>query len=471
MGQKLVIGAGLALLIAAGWVLFVTGNGEDAHTGGASLFPARAGSPGSKSARNGRGDSDPVEAAKQLRHLLDAPLDEAPTFDAVDRLARHLTDDDLQELIREVGLDEHEGLIGWVRSAAIAEWARRDPEAALAGVKKMPGNALPQNYPLQQAWFAVFRGWAETDPAAALAALQLYQESALAAFQRQLESPSGSREDHHPSVTWLPEASWIGHARPNIFENYARHDAEAAWAAAPSDDPPDADALTGIFRGLPTAKAVDVYAARWSEAWSTPEAEKRQADFGKQLRSSFSGWIITPPDEIIGKEVAMALARFDLAAARDYLRDTGPGSEQDRTGRSSEVLQAWATEFPERALELLDDPAYEDWQTTFARGILDADPEFGIEIMGKIETHGARARSLLTGISPLGSNHVRDFFPVPGHRNRLPDFERRYEAMLETIEAGRFKEGQKQILLKNTHREFQHKIPAAKEAWEALEEK
>ncbi|NNC89230.1 MAG: hypothetical protein HKN82_12290 [Akkermansiaceae bacterium] len=104
-----------------------------------------------------------------------------------------------------------------------------------------------------------------------------------------------------------------------------------------------------------------------------------------------------------------------------------------------------------------------------ARGIFAADPEDDVEIMSRIEDHGPQARSILTGLSSLGSNHVKNLFPAPGQRNRLPDFERRYEAMLEAIEAGRFVPGQKQFLIKNTHREFQHQVPTAKEAFDALE--
>jgi hypothetical protein len=54
-----------------------------------------------------------------------------------------------------------------------------------------------------------------------------------------------------------------------------------------------------------------------------------------------------------------------------------------------------------------------------------------------------------------------DYFPTPGDRNRLPNFEARYRQMLDAVEAGRFEDGQGRILLRNTHRAFQNQVPAA----------
>ncbi|NNC89231.1 MAG: hypothetical protein HKN82_12295 [Akkermansiaceae bacterium] len=149
--------------------------------GGSAPSAGVSPSPGSKIPRTGLAGTDPAVAMKRLRALLDAPLDGAPSFDQVDALARRLTDADLQALLREVGLGEHLGLIGWVRSGAGAEWARRDPEAVMAWLEAMQDEIHSKDYPLQQAWCALFRGWSETDPAVALAG-----------FNRLQEAPSGT---------------------------------------------------------------------------------------------------------------------------------------------------------------------------------------------------------------------------------------------------------------------------------------
>jgi hypothetical protein len=71
----------------------------------------------------------------------------------------------------------------------------------------------------------------------------------------------------------------------------------------------------------------------------------------------------------------------------------------------------------------------------------------------------------------LDSNHVIDFFPAPGLPNRLPNFQERYECMLEAVEAGNFRSGQKVSLLRNLHEEFRSEVPDAQQAYEAMTER
>jgi hypothetical protein len=59
-----------------------------------------------------------------------------------------------------------------------------------------------------------------------------------------------------------------------------------------------------------------------------------------------------------------------------------------------------------------------------------------------------------------GSDHVNDFFPTPEGPNRLPNFQQRYDFLIEGIEQGTFPEKQKESLLKSLENEFKGKLGA-----------
>jgi hypothetical protein len=117
-------------------------------------------------------DLSSAEAVTRLRNLLEQRPSSSHRFETVERWVGHLDDADLQELIGELGMEEYAGLIGWVRCALYAEWARRDPKVALARAEALPDSGDHRNYAVQQTLFSVLRGWVESDPEAALAANQ-----------------------------------------------------------------------------------------------------------------------------------------------------------------------------------------------------------------------------------------------------------------------------------------------------------
>jgi len=61
----------------------------------------------------------------------------------------------------------------------------------------------------------------------------------------------------------------------------------------------------------------------------------------------------------------------------------------------------------------------------------------------------------------LDSNSELDCFPAPGLPNRLPNFQERYECLLEAVEAGNFPAGQRRSLLSSLYQNFRHRVPEA----------
>jgi hypothetical protein len=69
------------------------------------------------------------------------------------------------------------------------------------------------------------------------------------------------------------------------------------------------------------------------------------------------------------------------------------------------------------------------------------------------------------------SNSEHDFFPAPGLPNRLPNFQERYECLLEAVEAGDFRSGNTGSVLGSLYAAFSSSVPEARQAYEAMSDK
>ena len=136
-------------------------------------------------------------------------------------------------------------------------------------------------------------------------------------------------------------------------------------------------------------------------------------------RSATYAPVPKPGDEYVAAGAALALAEHDVEGAVAWLSTHGPGDDADRRSRTYEMLREWAGAHPAEALRLID--------------------------------------SMLE----LDSNSELDCFPAPGLPTRLPNFQERYECLLEAVEAGNFPAGQRRSLLSSLYQNFRHRVPEA----------
>ena len=133
------------------------------------------------------------------------------------------------------------------------------------------------------------------------------------------------------------------------------------------------------------------------------------------------------------------------------------------------MLREWASAHPAEALKSIEDERFQNLTASLAYGAIMGDPGIATAVMQAMDDHGERA-SVLLSANAQGSNHVFDLFPVPGQPNRLPNFRERYECLLEAVEAGSFRPGQKRAQLSSLYQEFRHKLPGVQQAFEAMTE-
>lgn len=396
-------------------------------------------------------DLSSTEAVRRLHNLLAQQPLSSHRFETVERWVGHLGDADLQDLIGELGMEDYAGLTGWVRCALYAEWARRDPKAALARAEELPDPGDHRNYAVQQVLFSVLRGWAESDPKAALAE------------RNRLVKRLGSASS---ALTNL------------IFRELARRDPEAEWRRFSNYSGP----LKAFFMGLDGKESVVHYLDRWDrERWSSVEAHHRYAAYKARLaerRRSDSEWtnltpvrpVRQPGDEHVAAGAALALAEYDVEGAVSWLSEHGPGDDADRRGRIYGMLSEWASAHPAEALRLIEEDRLESHTRSLAYAAIKGDPGIARAVMQAMDDHGEseRAAALRDSMLELDSIHEADLFPAPGLPNRLPNFQERYECLLDAVEAGNFRADRKRSLLRSLYQEFRSKVPEAQQDYEAM---
>ena len=103
-----------------------------------------------------------------------------------------------------------------------------------------------------------------------------------------------------------------------------------------------------------------------------------------------------------------------------------------------------------KALRLIKEDRLESYTGSLAYAAIKGDPAIATAVMQAMDDHGERAGAL-QNVHGLDSNHVIDVFPAPGLPNRLPNFQERYECLLEAGEAGNFPAGQRRSLLSSLY--------------------
>ena len=449
MAPKYLMSAGVLLVAVAIGVIGLR-DGKDHLTATATGGPVV--NPHSKSARGPRRETErtatdlsSAEAVIRLRNLLEQRPSSSHRFETVERWVGHLEDADLQELIGELGMEEYAGLTGWVRCALYAEWARRDPKVALARAEQLPDSGDNHNYAVQQVLFSVLRGWGESNPKAAFA-----EKKRLA----KRIGPGNSPANHL------------------IYQELVRRDPEATWQKCKSSPP------KAFFKGLDGKESVAHYLDRWDkERWSSTEAQQKFASYKAEMESdpnrfTISGTLFVqePIEERVAAGAALTLAEYDVEGAVTWLSQHGPGDDTDRRGRISTMLGEWATAHPAEALKLIEEDRLQSYTGWLATAAIMGDPGIATAVMQSMDNHGERARAL-QDVHRLDSNSEHDFFPAPGLPNRLPNFQERYECLLEAVEAGDFRSGKKVSLLRNLYANFRFKVPDAQRAYEAMTER
>jgi len=388
--------------LAASGVLLVAGvigmsglwKGEERPSSSATDEGDPSGIAPSKVARGPQAETEPTkpdlssaEAVRRLLNLLKQQPSSSHRFETVERWVRHLDDADLQELIGELGMEEYAGLTGWVRCALYAEWARRDPKAALARAEELPDSGDHRNYSVQQVLFSVLRGWAESDPKAALAE------------QKRLVGKLGSASSVLTNL---------------IFQELARRDPEAEWQRYSNYSGP----LKAFFKGLDGKESVAYYLDRWDrEQWSSGEAQQKYADYKIQVdkahkalmasnrgRSATYAPVPKPGDEYVAAGAALALAEHDVEGAVAWLSTHGPGDDADRRSRTYEMLREWAGAHPAEALRLIEEDRLESYTGSLAYAAIKGDPAIATAVMQAMDDHGERAGAL-QNVHGLDSNH------------------------------------------------------------------
>ena len=210
------------------------------------------------------------------------------------------------------------------RSALIAEWAARDPLAALAFLEKNDDGKVGE----------LFREWLRSDPRAAVARLLAGDEKS----QERLREMLGDVARIAPSVlaeavSGLPRGGYNFKAR-EAFEIFAKDNPIAARAAAES--------VSGVLRGQALAGVAKVLAEKDGPAaiaWAQSLAAGPARD--DALRGALIGW-----------------AKSDPLAALDHIDIVPPNSgEHFRNGNM------WISE-ADVSTHVLSEAARQDWDGT-----------------------------------------------------------------------------------------------------------
>lgn len=371
--------------------------------------------------QSGGSDGEPSKADKESSAILARSYCSAsfegknPAFDSLDAVVATLSDDELRELIENLGAEDFEGLRGWMRVVLFSEWAARDPNSAYAFAEGL----LAENvaWPRQQALYGVFRGWARKDAQAALAAW--------VKDKPQLEPGERPKLSDH----------WREHALREVFQVLSRTDAQGAYERLTREDY-GTEALLGFFQGL-DPRDLRNYAEFWAKQWN-----KRNVDLAKALPADKSAHLYL--GERVGKVIASAKAEKDLTIAEEWLSETGPKDETLQRGLRAILYEKWSSQNPKEALTLLGNADNHNPQVLprISRGIIMGDPSLGPQVMAAIKDLKLRETAIRYSIQGFqtGMGGSQEYLPVTGGGQQFPDYQASYDALLKTVEAGGFRE-------------------------------
>lgn len=441
MNPSLILGLLAVSLVVMGGVRAIrvgevpAGSGENSRT----VEPTR-------SARSGY----PAESSfRYVSGFQQLDYNGAPTFAQLEARISQLSDDQLFQLLNQI--DPSANFATWVRSAIWAEFGRRNHKEAFslliaqAGDKEWPGDALAQSV------FAFFRGRAES-----LDSFEEMSDGLLGQIKRFEEQAGGSG--------WQP----VTVAR--VFQRMAVLDAEKCWQLAnESRLAPGANVLfdgnvdsyyriVGFFRGLNLEEDVRHYLARWQPVVESAEYRKVYEEFltpSVSLHRSFRSFKLRPLNESLIAQLLSALARHDAAAAAEWLQSHQHKVDQPDHRRTAEVWETFAKEYPGDAMTQLSNPDLSAYHFKIAAEIgkhnfslapdLVLTPGLGIE---------TQAHLLNRLIDTSAMENTIDRFPVPEKHNQIPNYQERYDQLLEAIDRSEVAPEAKQGLREKLDRNF-----------------
>jgi hypothetical protein len=445
----------LALLLAGALVVggvFVTMKSEDAGDEEAALLGER-----DERVSSSRGERRILDSSeKALRFLRSVPemdLDNAPSFAEIQGRTGDLTLEQIEELL--AANESHEGLSGWLRSALWAELGRRNDRATFERLLSSAGSDETggASFANDQALFAFIRGRSES--------LKEFDDSVDVVIEDIGTLAAKSNSGH-----------WRSKAVSELFEKLAKLDHEAAWELVQEPclneqlraevpglfDNNQTAATTGFFRALSSEKLVRDYLGEWERVLELPEVRKNYESYRFQIDSSLSGFIAIPPEEVIISNALASLARFDPEAAVAWLAEHEPDPEKPDYNRIHGMWRALAENYPERALEIFGEEKYLDARRMNIGGVLEKDFSLVPEVITGTPKASHQVQILQSVMSSAGSAHVNDFFPTPEGPNRLPNFQERYDFLLEGIHQGAYPERQREQFLERLEQTFEGKL-------------
>lgn len=265
---------------------------------------------------------------------------------------------------------------------------------------------------------------------------------------------------------------WRSPAVTRLFSRLTQIDPEAAWDLAHKNSLDDklhdsipglvdnrlVSSLTGFFRVLPSEELASSYLKKWQSALETPEAKKAYDTYQQQMSSNLSGFIAIPPEETIISQAVASLARFNPEAAVTWLKEHEPNPDKPDYNRIHGMWRQLATNYPEQALEIFAQEEYLDPRRANIGWMIQSDHSLLPDAVAQTEKASHQVQIIQNVLMSAGSNHVKDFFPTPEGLNRLPNFQQRYDYLVEAINLGTYPERQKESLLKSLNREFRHKL-------------
>ena len=263
-------------------------------------------------------------------------------------------------------------------------------------------------------------------------------------------------------------AGLTGWVRCALYAEWARRDPKVALAGA--ELLPDLD----VHNNYAVQQVLFSVLRGWAESDPKAALAERKRLVNREAMQRLhplSPPVQKPDAEYVAAGAALALAEHDVEGAVTWLSTHGPGDDTDRRSRTYEMLSEWATAHPVEALKLIEEDRLQSYTGSLATAAIMGDPGIATAVMQGMGDHRERERAgALQDVHGLDSNHMLDFFPAPGLPNRLPNFQERYECLLEAVEAGNFRPGKEVSLLRSLYANFRHQVPDAQRAFEAMPE-
>jgi hypothetical protein len=388
----------------------------------------------------------PQNALKKICELRAQTPDSSTTFASVQALVHKLSDDNLQSLLRDIGLAKTPGYDAWLRSALFPEWASRDLQAVVDYIRSPIKGGSTYDSSLQQAYFAIFQGSRPHEPEAALEHLHTLRSK-------------------HELGKYGSGSNWIEHIHLNLFQELSKIDPGKAWELLPKPSTPDQArpirslqsikihraAIEGLFSGLPNNDLISQFADRWIETYSTPNDEVPNREF---VISKFTEHI--PKYNLDLTTIASIWMNSDPSAALAWLQSREPANPSLAKNGASRAFSDWAYCNPREALSTLQNDRFPEYSGPIATNLLRANAHLAPDL-GSIKSPSFSLHDAIVGSMPLNAMHEGPAqYPDPNKNNRPPDYQARFDSFSIAIQSPNiFNEKIRNQLLDSLDRNFE----------------